>query len=274
MPRLLVSVVMPAYNAAKYIEEAIESILAQTLKEFELIVVDDGSTDNTREIIEGYARRDPRVRLLVNETNLKLCRTANRGIEAATAPLIARMDADDWSYPNRLELQVRFMSEHPEVVISGGSMDVCDEKLQVINQRHYPLTDKDIRKVMMRYSPFSHPTVIYRTEAIRKAGSYNPQLPFAEDYDMYFRIGRFGKFGNLPQILVKYRSSSSSYFHSKIRQQERATIYTRLKAVEEYGYKMNLVDRMVLALHWLSLYVIPSRLKYALFIRLRQWLHN
>jgi glycosyltransferase involved in cell wall biosynthesis len=264
-----VSVVMPAYNAQRYISQAIESILTQTLTDFEFLVIDDGSEDRTAKIVQEYGDRDARVRLLTHGGNRNICNALNTGIRTARGPYIARMDADDWSYPYRLERQVAFMDAHPEVGVSGGTIEVCDDELRPLNRRTYRRTDAEIRRRLFRYSPFAHPAVIYRTGAARAVGGYDPALADAEDYDFYFRLGIAWKFANLPDLLLRLRTTEKSISQSRGRRQERLTIATRFKARAEYGYSMSLLDLVYTLLQYISSYLIPPRVKFWLFNRLR-----
>ena len=264
-----ISVLMPAYNAEKYIAEAIESILNQTFKDFEFIIIDDCSTDGTYSIIQRYAKRDDRMIVLKNEKNLKICETLNKGIEIAKGKYIARMDADDWSYPDRLEKQFKFMEENPEIGISGGTMEVCDEKMKVLNQRKYNLSDEEIRKKIFRYSPFSHPLVIIKKDILDKASFYDHDLVYAEDYDLYFRIGNFSKFGNLKDVILKYRMLENNSTSEKLKEMELKTLKIRKKAVKEYGYRMSLIDKIYWVLQYLSIFIFPPKIKIWLFNKLR-----
>lgn len=266
---LQISVLMPAYNAERYIALAIESILNQTFKDFEFIIVDDGSTDNTPSIIQDFAKKDKRIVPVRHKENLEICRALNTGIELARGKYIARMDADDWSYPNRLEKQYKFMEKHPEVGISGGSMEIINKNGKQIGIRRYNLTDVEIRKKIFRYSPFSHPLIIIRKNILDKTGFYNPNLVYAEDYDLYFRIGKFAKFDNLDNILLKYRMLKENSTSKRLREMELKTLAIRKKAVREYGYKMSLVDKIYLILQYSSILIIPPKIKIWLFNFLR-----
>lgn len=266
-----ISVLMPAYNAERYIALAIESMLAQTFKDFEFVIVDDGSTDNTWSIIQEFAKRDNRVVPVKHKKNLKICEALNTGIGRARGKYIARMDADDWSYPDRLEKQYKFMEENPEIVISGGSIEICDINLKTLNKRGYNLTDRAIRKKLFRYSPFCHPATIFRTAAVREAGGYAGQLYDAEDYELYFKLGLHGNFGNLPDTLLKLRTRAGSVSQSRAPRQERLTLYIRLKAATEYGYKMNLTDKFYLTGQYSSMFIIPPKIKFWLFSKIRSF---
>jgi glycosyltransferase involved in cell wall biosynthesis len=200
-----------------------------------------------------------------NEKNLRISGTLNRGISLARGEFIARMDADDWSYPDRFQKQIRYMEEHPEVVISGGSMEMCSGNLTVLNERKYHLSDRDIRAHLFRYSPFCHATTMYRREQVQKIGGYNVDLADAEDYDLYFRIGKMGEFANMADILFKVRTHGESMSRVRARRQESLTLYIRVKAIMEYGYSMTLGDKLYLLGQFISMYLIPSSLKFWVF---------
>lgn len=265
-----ISVVMPAYNAADFITTAIESILSQSFRDFELIVVDDASTDATWRVIEAHSARDPRIRPMRNPANAKIARTLNNGIAVAAGRYVARMDADDWSYPDRLEKQFAFMEANCSVALSGGTIEVCDSALTPLNKRSYPRTDAEIREKMFFFSPFCHPSIICRTEAIRAAGGYNESLEVAQDYDLYFRVGRVGELANIEDCIHRLRTHGASSSIRRGALQERNTLYIRLKAIIEYGYHMNRAARLYLALQYISSFLIPFRMKFWLFNLLRR----
>lgn len=258
-----ISVLMPAYNTEKYIGEAIESVLNQTFKDFEFIIIDDGSTDRTWEVIQEYAKKDRRIIVLRNEENLKICKTLNRGIEIAKGNYIARMDADDWSYPDRLQKQLVFMEAHPDVVISGGTMEVCDKQLQAKNRRGYNLTDDTIREKLFRYSPFCHPTTIYRTDVARKVGGYNEMYHPADDYEFYFRMGLEGKFGNIHDAVLKYRVIANSMTTGGMKKMETETIVIRKKYSSLYHAK--LLDKLYNLLHSILIHITPTTIRMRIF---------
>jgi glycosyltransferase involved in cell wall biosynthesis len=258
-----ISVVLPAYNSGKYLSEAIESILNQTFTDFELIIVDDCSTDGTWDVIKHYSENDKRIVPLRNQINSREAKTLNRGILAARGKYIVRMDHDDWSYPYRLQKQYDFMERHPEVGICGGTMEVCDKDLKIKNLRSYPLSDEAIRKVIFRYSPFCHPAIIMRREVLNKSGLYDHAFYPPDDYDLYFRIGRYSQFANLPETLLKYRVLDKSITNSSTKRLEILTIAIRKKYAREY--RMSLFDRAYTTLQYLSIFIIPARMKILIF---------
>lgn len=259
----MISVIMPAYNADKYIAQAIESVLDQTYKQFELIIINDCSTDNTGKIISSYKKKDNRIVVITNKKNLKLARSLNKGISIAKGKYIARMDADDWSYPDRFNKQTLFMEKHPQVGILGGKMNVCDEHLKIINSRSYSLSDKEIRKKIFFYSPFSHPLIMIRKKILDKVGLYDNLFNPAEDYELYFRIGQRAKFANLNDVLLKYRVVSKSMTNSGTKNMELTTLRIRNKYFKQYH--ASAFACIYNFLEYLSVYIIPYKIKVIIF---------
>lgn len=264
-PHPVVSVSMPAYNAQDYIASAIESIINQSFDNFEFIIIDDGSNDKTPLIIEEYAKKDQRIVFLQNNQNLKISQTLNQGLEIARGELIARMDSDDWSYPNRLKVQMDFMQAHPEVVICGADIEVCDKNLKTLNLRTYPKTDAEIRQKIFKINPFAHPVTFYRTEIAKKAGGYDANFNLVEDYDLYFRMGKFGKFANIPKVLLKLRTHPQSLSAREIALQSHLNFNVRLKAIKSYNYKPGWSDKIFLFLNYLAIFLIPNQFKFQLY---------
>jgi glycosyltransferase involved in cell wall biosynthesis len=265
-----VSVLIPAYNAEKYLGEAIDSILNQTFTDFECIMIDDCSTDNTWKIIQKYAKKDSRIVGVKNEKNLGIAGNLNKAISLSKGKYLARMDADDWAYPERFEKQVQFLDTHIEVGIVGGAMEVRDETLEkVLYVRSYAQDDALLRKYMFKQSPFSHPCIMYRKEVIQD-NLYNEKLSPTEDYDLYFRVGKKYQFANLQDIVLKYRTSNTQSSTAKANRQQYLTLYIRLKALVEYGYKASTQEILSSLLQLILIPILPNRLKVVLFNLLRQ----
>src|SRR6185437_10188350 len=264
------SVVLPAYNSERFLHEAIESILAQSYTDFELIVIDDCSKDGTWRVIQEFASRDPRVVALRNDRNLNLAKTLNRGIQAARGKYIVRMDHDDVSRKDRLERQIAYLEAHPEVGIVGSTMQIIDEQGRPVGKRRYNASDAEIRRKIFRYSPFCHPSIVMRKDVVERAGLYDHRFNPAEDYELYFRIGMHALFGNLDEPLLRYRIvSGTSMTTSGTRRLEAETIEVRRKYARTPPYRMSIADRLYNWLHYASLYLVPSRLKSRVFSMLR-----
>jgi len=200
MPR--VSVVMPVRDAAAWIGAAVASVLAQTLDDLELVVVDDGSRDDSATIVERLS--DARVRVLrqpAHGTAVAL----NAGIAATRAPLIARMDADDLALPDRLTLQVGLLDAHPEIGVLGAGWRELAPDGHAIDVSPPAIDDAGIRGMLPRRNPLAHPTVVMRRTAGDAVGWYDERWPVAQDYDLWIRIARVTRFANLPSPLLVRR---------------------------------------------------------------------
>ena len=197
----LVTVFLPAYNCEKYIAQAIDSVLAQTYRNFELLICNDGSTDRTEEIILSYA--DERIKYLKNEENIQLIATLNKGLQMASGKYLARMDADDICLPQRLEKQVELMEAKPEVIVCGSWVEIFGAESSVFQ---YPETHEEIETTMLFYSAISHPASIWRLEIIRRNNlKISSNYVHAEDYHFWIQCQQFGNFYNLQEVLLRYR---------------------------------------------------------------------
>jgi len=264
-----ITVLLSVYNAESYVDIAIESILKQTFTDFELIAIDDCSVDKSWDIVQQYAKLDNRVIAKRNKDNLGGCKTLNEGLKLAKGKYIARLDNDDWCYPDRLEKQFNFLEAHPDVGILGGVMEIMNQHGEVTAQRKYNTSDQEIRNNIFRYSPFSHPLVMIRKSILDKVGFYNPIFAPADDYELYFRIGEVSKFANLPDIILRYRVISSSITFMQTKKMELATINVRNQYSKNPNYNFSCFDKIYNIFHFLSIYIIPSKLKIYIFNLLR-----
>jgi glycosyltransferase involved in cell wall biosynthesis len=261
----MVSVLLSVYNSDRYVGSAIESILNQSFNDFDFIIVDDSSKDSSWNIIEFFAKKDPRILAIKNIINIGGCRTLNRGLEFCTGKYIARLDNDDWSYPDRLKKQVDYMEAHPEVGILGGSIETINEFGNVVGKRTYKLLDQEIRKGIFFYSPFAHPAVMIRKSILDEVGSYNAEFAPADDYELYFRIGKKSKFANLSDTLLRYRIIPNSMTFSFTKKMEQATIKVRNLYSKDQGYEFTLKHSIYNIAHYLSIFIVPSKLKIMIF---------
>lgn len=265
----LISVVMPAYNAERYIALAIESILDQSFKSFELIIVDDASNDKTYSIAKKYEKLDSRISLVRNKTNLKIAGTLNKGIGLAKSDIIARMDADDFSLKDRLQLQYDYLLKYPRVAIVGGYMVMVDERGVGNSIRKYPDESDKLKKVMFRYSPFAHPTVMYRKHVIQEFGGYALGVFPCEDIDLWFKVGTKYEFGCIDKPLLKYTLYSNSSSHKTLRDIEMLTFKIRINAIRLYNYKPSLWDLIYNIGQFATIWFIPKDLRVRLYNFLR-----
>jgi hypothetical protein len=219
---------MSVFNGARFLAAAVESILTQSFRDFELIAIDDGSQDSTGQILDSYTQ-DPRVRVFHQE-NAGLIESLNRGCRLARGVYIARMDGDDIAVKNRLELQVEFMDAHPNVGVLGGAVEAISVDGRVLAVYANPETDVEIRGALKSCSPFWHPTVMMRTETVLAVGGYRGAVAEAEDYDLWLRIAERTELANLNSILLQYRLHSNQVSVSRRSQQILSSLAARAAA--------------------------------------------
>ena len=265
----MVSVITPAYNAEKYIAESIESILNQTFGDFELIIIDDCSTDKTYDIISEYAKKDSRIIALKNEKNLGIAGNRNKGISLARGKYVVWQDADDISVPTRIEKQFDFMESHPEVGIVGGFLEFFEDKKGMTGIRKYSDDDKELRKNIFRFSPVAQPSAMIRKNILDEVGEYDLRYPPAEDIDMSFRIGEKSKFFNIQEVLLRYREHPTSATFTRLKKIERSTLEIRKKFANSSAYTMTLFDRIYNFLQRITLYMMPAKVRIKIFNLIR-----
>ncbi|MBC3539272.1 glycosyltransferase family 2 protein [Rufibacter sediminis] len=211
MPKI--TVLMPVYNSEKFLREAMDSILQQTFRDFEFLIIDDGSTDRSVEIIQSYT--DPRISFYQNEQNLGISPTLNKGIHLAKADLIARMDADDLCYPTRLQRQFEYMQAHPDCAMVSSLVRVISETGETV--RHDRFESRFLYYNLNFICWIYHPTVLYRRQAVQEVGMYT--AAYSEDFELFWQLARNHKIHNLPEVLLDYRVTGQS-LHQVLKKQE------------------------------------------------------
>jgi glycosyltransferase involved in cell wall biosynthesis len=219
-----ISVVLPVYNAEKFLAKAVESLLQQTYSNFELIIIDDGSSDSSPDILRHYAEVDQRVKVYRQPSNMGLIAALNRGCELAQGRYIARMDADDISTPQRLEKQLTYLDANPDVGVVGAALQYIDASENKGRIASVPLLAGHLRWRMLFGNYLPHPLAMIRRDTLAKVGLYRPEAYRIEDYDLWTRILEFAELANLPDVLLYYREhSQSSMVSSKPPVERRAT---------------------------------------------------
>jgi glycosyltransferase involved in cell wall biosynthesis len=221
---------MSVYSGERYLPAAIESILTQTLTDFEFIIIDDGSTDGTRKILDAYRAQDKRIVLLCNETNIGLTRSLNKGLAAARGEYIARQDADDISLPQRFAAQVSYLQEHPHIGLIGAATLYIDADGYITNPHWcHPSHDAVIRWKMLLNNSFFHSTVLFRRQLLAQETTfYDEELLYSQDYEFWARLLRHTTAANLPTQLVAYRVHHAAI--SVARQEEQQTLASQVAA--------------------------------------------
>ncbi|MBI5475596.1 MAG: glycosyltransferase [Ignavibacteriales bacterium] len=198
-----ISVVMPVYNGEKYLNQAIDSILDQSFTDFEFIIINDGSTDRTAEILQSY--KDPRIILINNQKNLGIIESLNKGFKKASGAFICRMDADDVSLSDRLTVQLNYMKSNPGIAIVGSNAILIDQNGNEISREIYPTTTEEIKKSIFIHNPFAHGSVMIRSFVIKECGLYDKRFIHTEDYDLWLRIAARYDVANLQETLLLRR---------------------------------------------------------------------
>lgn len=208
-----VSVVMSVFNGEKYLHKAIQSVLEQTYDNFEFIIINDGSTDNSESIARSF--NDQRIKIISRE-NKGLVKSLNEGMAMATGKYIARMDADDICDIYRLEKQLNYLEKNNDIDLCGTWAMAIDDADKIIDKYDYPpLAHHEIKKHLLFHNAFIHPSIMFRRGIVEKVGGYSDNYKYIEDYELWTRILRACKSANLPEYLLQYRINQSGITRSK-----------------------------------------------------------
>lgn len=228
--RGLVSILLPFHNEGKYIKLAIDSVLNQDYKNFELICIDDSSTDNSRLILEEYQKVENRIHFYQNPQQLGIALSLNKGIHFARGEFIARIDGDDiWMDQSKLLKQIEFLNKNKDHVVVGTSCRIIDRSNNVIGFLKQTQKNEEIERKIFFRNPFIHSTVCFRKSALREVGLYDPKVLHAEDYDLWLRMKKIGKFSNLEEYITDYRIHRNSISFINQKRQSLSVIYLQWK---------------------------------------------
>ena len=211
MPK--VSILMASCNGEKYIRQSLDSITNQTFSDFELIVINDASSDKTPDILKEYAEKDSRICFCSNEKNEGLTVSLNIALKRISpdSQLICRMDDDDICMRNRLETQIKYFQQHKDIDVVGSNACIIDDENCIIGQRNVPAEHDKIMAALPRYNPMIHSSVMIKRDVLEKTGGYNEKFRTSQDYELWFRLASIGvRFANIPENLLKYRETRSA----------------------------------------------------------------
>lgn len=263
-----ISVLMPAYNSALYLESSIESILQQSFADFEFIIIDDGSTDQTAEIVTTYAEKDSRIVFMRNAQNMASANSMNLGLGIARGKYIARMDADDISLPNRFARQVAFMDANPDIGISGTWAKIFGQSESLIS---HPTRDAEIKSLLFWDNPLAHPTVIMRHQLLKDHQlKYDPTHLVTEDYALWIQASDYTCFANLDEILLHYRLHHGQSGQVKRERQQSDTRKLQIHQLQKLGIDPTPDE---LELHFSLLLPFKPRDK-DFVLRMERWIHT
>ena len=243
-----VSVIMSSFNEESNVVKAIKTVIKQSFSDWQLIVVNDGSTDNTVDLVNQLISEDPRITLIDSKNNQGLAASLNKGIAVSTGEYIARMDADDLALKERLRLQVDYLDEHPDVMVLGGAAIYRNSQGKVLGEVFMPEEHSDIIRWLLRSSPFIHPTVMMRKSFVDVTSGYDESLNRAQDYDLWFRGQNVGIYHNLQRPILIYvqkekRSLRSLFDSYKVRRRNVSGI--KNMSISLFWLVISLVMRIV-----------------------------
>lgn len=251
-----INVIMSVYNGMPYLEEAVESVLNQTYKNFKFIIVDDASTDDTLKYLKSL--KDRRIKLIRNKKNFGLAASLNIALQRTQGDYIARMDADDVSKPERLATQIGFMKKNPKVDICGSFVEVINEKGKVIGKLKKPISDKDIKKELFWLTPLLHPTWFVKKKVFKNLNGYDEKWDYVEDFEFLVRAKDY-QMGNIPKYLLLFRSRRERRSQKTIEKIYRNSLKLRQKIFREQ--RLGLSYLPILARSYVATYFFPTRLK-------------
>jgi glycosyltransferase involved in cell wall biosynthesis len=221
----LISVLLSVYNGRLYVQEAVESILSQTLGDFELLIIDDGSKDDSVLILKRLEKQDSRIRLIARE-NRGLTVTLNELFASSRGEFLARMDCDDVALPHRFAVQIDALRRHPKVVCTGGCFELIDASGRSLTTLRPPTDNAEIQRQVLRgHGAICHPCAMIRRDAMQQIGGYDERYRTAQDLDLWLRLGEVGELANVPETILKFRLHESSVSETRRLEQRR---YARL----------------------------------------------
>jgi glycosyltransferase involved in cell wall biosynthesis len=267
MTEPFVSVLMPVYNAAAYLREAVESVLAQRYRALELIVIDDASSDDSPALLAELAARDARVRVFRQPNNQGIVAARNRAFREASPAAVycAILDADDVCEPDRIAEQVAFLEQHPQYALVGGHTLIIDEASKVIGIRRYPSDYEDICKTITRYNPIAQPAVMLRRSLLPASEPYNTAFPRCQDYELWLRLASAHPIANLDKSVLRYRVSHTQGKRTALRKTLALTLQLQRKWLLHPRFLNPFNIAYVAAEH--ALLLLPEPLVLALFKR-------
>lgn len=262
-----VSVIMPVLNGGHYIEQAILSIINQTYQNFEFLIIDDGSTDKSWQIIMGFQEKYPKkIKCFKLPKHIGTFAATNFAIKKSNGEFIALMDCDDIAYPTRFEKQVTYLVNNPDVIVVGSHVKIINEKGKVTGKKRLPTSYEKIYKAFGIFHPMVHPVCMVRKYLPNgKVYRYINKFGVNDDYNTFFSILRLGKFINLDEYLLSYRIHNNNHSIKNIRKIFLNSLKIRIEASKKYNYNYSLTDILLIFFQALFILVIPSKYIFSVY---------
>lgn len=256
----LISVIMPVYNTQSFIADSLISILNQSYPHFELIIIDDASNDKTINVINKFS--DHRIKLLKNKKHSGVAKSLNQALKVARGSYIARMDADDIALPERFNIQIQYLTKNPQIVAIGSWVELINHAGKTIGIKKMPVKYQDIKKIILKFNPFIHPTMMIRKLILKNIGNYQERYNGAEDYDLFLHMTAKHQVANLPIQLLKLRIYDKSVTAKRMKIIEYQSLRVRINALLKYDYSW---WQSIYLLKPLLSYLVPARIKQTIF---------
>ncbi len=261
-----ISVVIPVYNGGKYLSLCLDSILNQTYKNFEIIAVDDCSTDGSYKILRKYATKYPKITVFRNSVNKGVSETAKKAISYARGDYIARMDADDIAIPTRFEVQLKHLRSRRKTVAVGGQCLIIDSRNNIIGKKSFPTSFADIYKYIFRFVPVQQPTLMIARKRLPVDFKYYIDgMNTAEEVELFFKLFQYGKVENVSDVVLLYRFHEGNTSLLNVRQTFLLTLIARIKAVFRYNYKPSFMGVLITFIQAIIILTLPQKASIALY---------
>lgn len=266
MNDIKISVIIPTYNDAPFIERTIRSVINQTYKNWELIIINDASIDDAEKKILKYVKKNKRIRYFKNKINLGVVENLNRGLRLAKGEFVARLDGDDiWLDPRKLQLQMEYLLYNPQVVLVGSWGYRIDSNDKILEKLQYPIQDKEIRRYMLIENCFIHSAVMYRRKYVLGIGGYDAAYGIAQDYELWLRLARNNKVHNIPKYMIGYRINNKGLSRTRYNDQLKNT-FLAIKRNRHYYPSFPLALTM-----WHARKLIPRNIREYLSRQVRKF---
>lgn len=249
---------MPVKNAGKFVALAVQSILNQTYTNWEMIVVDDGSTDETGKILKRFSRKDKRIVVITHAKSQGIGASLNLALAQTKGEYIARMDGDDIALPARLAVQVAYLRKNPQIVAVGGQAEMIDGQGEIFAYKHFSTNQKTLRDMIMWMVPIQHPIMMARAEAYKKC-RYDATYQTAEDVEMFMKLLKYGEFGNVPEVVYQYRKADTSNGYHNLKQTFYLTLLGRYRGIVKHGYRPSIKGTMLSLVQLIVVSLLPAK---------------
>lgn len=269
----LITIILPVYNAGEYLYECLDSISKQSYKDFEVIAIDDASSDTSYQILEDFAKKDSRFKVYRNENNLGVSKTQNEALSKARGQFVAIMNADDVMLENRLEKQITFLKKNDQYVLVGGQVEMIDEHGKKLREKDFPVSDEEIKEKIYLHNPIQHSTMMVNRGLLPEGLVwYSENMEVSEDIDFLFKVMQYGRFANLTEKVIKYRVHSQSLSRLDPKKMYKLAYTSRKAAKKRYGYKPSPKNEIALEFGMILMNILPKRLVFPVFYAIRRLL--